>query len=342
MRRKRWIVAIPVLFLLNVPGWTQGKMTYKLSAEGGLSHSSFGPLASQQYLLARFNGQLKYFFNGEHSAWALQGSLRPDLYLAETIPSSVILQLKGEYLQQQRHGSWGVFFENQRQRLRFSGDGVDIDVFQLGARGNWFVRKGQVLTLGLGYNYRDFTAAIDNQLDALVLSLRWSGQPGDGLRCYGGLYGENFRIRSLRRRADVAGREENRGWRYGPELGLEHKKALLLSGNYRLLLHQSELTDATALEHRVRLLFGKILTAEWSLFALFDYYFRNQSYEALADAFLFYTPVDTENRFYLKLERDMGTRTDAYLKIGYVSEDFTLGTLNYAGWQGTVGIEISR
>lgn len=342
MEVRRWIVVIGLMLLPGLPGWAQGNMAYKLSAEGGVSHSSFGQLASQQYLLARFHGQLKYQVNSERSAWALQGNLRPDLYLAETVPSSVILQLKGEYLQQQRRYGWGVFFENQRQRLRFSGSGVDIDIFQLGVRGNWFFRKGQILTLGLGYNYRDFTAAVDNQLDALVLSLRWSGQLGDGLRCYGGFYGENFRIRSLRRRADVAGREENNGWRYGPELGLEHKKALLLSGSYRLLLHQSEVADATALEHRVRLLFGKILTSEWSLFALFDYYFRNQSYEALADAFLFYTPVDTENRFYLKLEKDMSTRMDAYLKIGYLSEDFTLGTLNYAGWQGTVGIEISR
>lgn len=342
MRRKQQMLTIPLLCLLSFPGWGQGKMAYKLSAEGGLSHSSFGQLATQQYLLARLNGQLRYHFNGERSAWALQGSLRPDLYLAETVPSSVILQLKGEYQQQRRRYGWDVFFENQRQRLRFSGAGIDLDIFQLGARGNWFFRKGQILTLGLGYNYRDFTAAVDNQLDALVLSLRWSGQLGDGLRGYGGFYGENFRIRSLRRRADVAGREENRGWRYGPEIGLEHRKALLLSGSYRLLLHQSELTDTNALEHRVRLLFGKILSADWSLFALFDYYFRNQSYEALADAFLFYTPVDTENRFYLKLERDMGTRTDVYVKIGYLSEDFTQESLNYAGWQGTVGIEISR
>lgn len=80
MKLKRVMFAMPLIFLLSLPGWTQGKMAYKFSAEGGVSHSSFGQLASQQYLLARFNGQLKYHFNGEHSAWALQGSLRPDLY----------------------------------------------------------------------------------------------------------------------------------------------------------------------------------------------------------------------------------------------------------------------
>lgn len=94
-------------------------------------------------------------------------------------------------------------------------------------------------------------------------------------------------------------------------------------------------------EHWIRILFGKILPGNWSIFFLLDYFFRNYSIPEDTDASLLYAPLNTENQFHLKLERELNSHTDIYLKIGYLNQNLLYNDLAFSGWQATAGLELS-
>lgn len=315
-----------------------GELSYKISGEGGGARTAFDLFTPQRFALGRFFGQLRYQEKNRSYDWMLQGNFRPELYLSTTTTAILTLNLKMQFLKKGRHFHWQFFFENKQQYLRLSENNFGIDVIQIGGQGIWPLRPGNILTLTTGYHARDFSGSFDNQIDALNAVLQWRKSIKGATRLLTGFYGETFDISSITNLTQFGSRDNNQGFRFGPEIGLMHKRNYVFNGIYRFLLHRSDITDSDAHEHHIRLLAGKLISRDWSLFFLLDYYIRDLSLENQENINLLYTPIDTENRFYIKLERELDTRSTLFFRIDYLNEDLARQGVNYSGWQGTIGL----
>lgn len=319
-----------------------GNLKYKISGEAGLTRSAISTFAEGTYFLARFEGTLRYAQAGRRNSWYIQGRLRPEIYLAQSSPSAIILNFKGGYLQRHSKFHWSLNVEAEKQRIAYSTVDITFDIFQLGGQGTWFYRPGAIFSLNINYAYRDLNSRLDHSLDAVFASVDWFPLFTLAKKISIGGYLENFHISRLQGYAAAGSEFRNRGWRYGPEFSLEYQKNFVISGNYRFLLQQSELTHSTSYEHWVRLLLGKILSPKWSAFFLMDYFFRNYSLPEGVDSNLLYAPLNTQNNIYFKLEREMSPATDLFFRIGYLNENLIYHDLTFSGWRATVGLEWSR
>lgn len=319
-----------------------GDLKYKISGEGGVSRFAISTFAEDTYLLARFEGTLRYAQSARRNSWYIQGRLRPEIYFAESSPTAIIFNFKGAYLQRHAKFHWSVNVEAEKQRIAYDVVDITFDIFQLGGQGIWFYRPGAIFSMTINYAYRDLNSRLDHSLDAAFASVDWFPFFTLTKKISIGAYLENFHISRLQGFAITGNEFRNRGWRYGPEFSLEYQKKFVISGNYRFLLHQSDLTNATAYEHWVRLLLGRILSPKWSAFFLIDYFFRDYFLPEGVDSNLLYAPLNTQNNIYFKLEREMNPAADLFFRLGYLNENLIYQDLTFSGWRVTAGLEWSR
>jgi hypothetical protein len=319
-----------------------GDLSYKVSGESGATRSAVSAYAAANYLLFRLDGLLKYSGATGTNSWAIEGRLRPELFVGETNPTALSLNFKGNYLQRYSRFHWAVDYLIEKQIVDYGVVNVNFDFFRLGGQGFWFYRSGSMISFNLGYAYRDLNSRLEQSLDAAFGALDWFPVYSLSRKVAIGAYFENFRISRLRGFTGTGRQPHNRGWRFGPQFSLGYRKKIIISANYRFLLHQSDLTRAGSYEHWVRLMFGKLLSAKWSLFFLLDYFFRDYSPVISSDTELLYAPLDNQNHLYLKLEREITPQTDLFFRVGYLNENLIYRDLTFSGWRVTVGMEWSR
>lgn len=330
------------LLAISFPNNAAGDLKYKISGEGGVSRFAVSSFAEDTYFLARFEGTLRYVQSTRRNSWYIQGRLRPEIYLAESSPTAIIFNFKGAFLQRHSKFHWSVNVEAEKQRIAYGIVDITFDIFQLGGQGTWFYRPAAIFSMDINYAYRDLNSRLDHSLDVAFASVDWFPCFTLAKKISIGAYLENFHISRLQGFSAAGNEFRNRGWRYGPEFSLEYQKKFVISGNYRFLLHQSDLTSSTSYEHWVRLLLGRILSPRWSAFFLMDYFFRDYSLPKGVDSNLLYAPLNTQNNIYFKLEREMSPAADLFFRIGYLNENLVYQDLTFSGWRVTVGLEWSR
>ncbi len=319
------------------PSVAQG-LSYRLGAEGGWSRSAFASLVTRSSPVVRLNGDVKYAGKSRQNTWFLRARFRPDIFLTDDLPTFSRFSLQGSFLQQFRATQWRFTAAHERQQISAFSSNILIRISQIGSQASWSFRRSNALQFSLDFVHRTVNDPLDSRLNALLMRLAWQRIFASSATFSAGLYLEKFEIQ----RGSATFPEQNDGWRYGPEIGLAYKHRVVLSGNYRFLWHQSDVTTSPSYEQWIRLLFGKILSPQWSFFFLTDYFFRNYTINGGAPAALVFAPLDTENRVYLKIERDFSPAVTAFFKIGFLSENFIGTEQSLSGWRGTVGVSYNN
>jgi len=85
-----------------------------------------------------------------------------------------------------------------------------------------------------------------------------------------------------------------------------------------------------------------MISGEWSVFLLADYYTRNFKTKNSTDNNLLYTPINLENRIYIKLGYELKNSFEIYLRSGYTNESLYKNNLSIKGWNIMVGIEVNK
>jgi hypothetical protein len=136
---------------------------------------------------------------------------------------------------------------------------------------------------------------------------------------------------------------KNEGWRIGPHINFNYLKSFLINFDYRFLFHLSEITKSPSYEHWIRFVAGKLLTEKWSVFFMTDYYFRKYTIgKNLNNPYIsLYTPINEDNRIYLKLAYSLLDFLEAYVKTGYFRENL-YNNYSFDGWNFLVGLEIGN
>jgi hypothetical protein len=118
---------------------------------------------------------------------------------------------------------------------------------------------------------------------------------------------------------------------------------MVISSDYRFLIHESKYTKNLSYEHWIRFVAGTIFLGEWSVFILADYYSRK--FRLLGNPeFLInplYSPLNLENRVYLKISRILTENLEAYSKVGYFKDNLYENEFSIEGWNFLLGIELS-
>ena len=313
-------------------------LSYRLGAEGGWSRSAFSSLLTRSSPVVRLNGRVKYGGKSRRNSWFLQARFRPDIFLTDDLPTFSRFSLQGSFLQKFRAARWRFTAAHERQQISAFNSDIVIGISQIGSQASWSFHRSNALQFSLDFVHRTVNDPLDSRLNAVLTRLALQRAFSSSTTFAAGLYLEKFKIQQ--RSAGFSA--QNDGWRYGPEISLAYKHRIVLSGNYRFLWHQSDVTTAPSHEQWVRLLFGKILLPQWSLFFLTDYFFRDYSIRGNAPVALVFAPLDTENRVYLKIERDISAAITTFFRIGFLSENFIATEQSLSGWRSTLGVEIKK
>ncbi|MGH1363630.1 MAG: hypothetical protein ACRBF0_08745 [Calditrichia bacterium] len=316
------------LCMLQCSILTAGSFKTRLSAEGGIYHSS-SRLISQEYLLSRLDLSANYTFVKPRLKFNMSSRLRPEMYLSSSQNLSTKFDVATALqFQPAKRFSTQIGLSYQSEQLAEASAG--IRVYELGTRLAWrmssrFISSVQIKAIG-----SEFELASSTEIDALNLAMFLEQRFRRSIKL-----SYAFHIGSYRARDPILSLQS---WRLGPQLGLSYRKSFSLDLTYRLLALRLQDKLENGVEHYFQLVAGKIVTSKWSIFLLAEGYFRDFSDTiALTDAFLF-LPSETENRFHIKLERDISDKTSFYIKSGYQRSDLLLRDVRFAGLQAVIGI----
>ena len=176
-------------------------------------------------------------------------------------------------------------------------------------------------------------------MDLFLLDAEINQQAFNGAKVVYGIYTERFFLDDQYKTENI----NNKGWRIGPHISFDYLKTFLLNFDYRFLFHISEFTKSPSYEHWIRLVAGKLLMENWSVFVLTDYYFRKYTISKnLDDPYIsLYTPINQDNRIYLKVAYSFSDILEIYFKTGYFRENL-YNNYFFAGWNILIGFEIGN
>ncbi len=316
---------------VSAEGWS-----YRLAGEGGWTRFTFTRLPARTSPLLRFDARLRHRHASPGTLWFVEGLFRPEIFLTEDIPTFTRLSLQGGLLRRHRTFQWRVGLAAERQDFSYFTERLGVYLGQGSGELLWQYRPAGALGLQTDFFFRKLNNRLETRLTAVVMNPTWRRAFSASTRLTVGVRWEKFRFRQL----PLTAPHENSGWRFGPEVAVSYQKRVAVSGNYRFLWHHSDITRSPSYEHWVRLLLGKILSQSWSAFFLVDYFFRNYHFPQAPPPGLVYAPLNTENRVYLKLERELSGHADLFVRMGYFSEGIIDRDETLSGWRATVGVEL--
>ncbi len=127
------------------------------------------------------------------------------------------------------------------------------------------------------------------------------------------------------------------GQRNGVLVSLERNQNVFFTATYQLLWHRHPAQNSTRPDHQINILLGFWLTRQWSLF-LFGAYNRISIDGNLTENALLYTPINSANRFHVKIGRDLTARTELYFRVGYEQEKLIRSAEQWQYWQLVGGL----
>lgn len=317
------------------------QVTWKTKLETGYYNSFGDGLTEQEDIQIKLEGQLKYDYkNKKQNAFAYL-RVRPEIFGLKEQMSSIRLKAFGSYSYDFDNFVGGINIISQRHI--FSGNNLDINYksFLLLGEASFNFFNNTPVNANLGYAYHNLSAE-EQTLDLIFFDTKLSQIINSYLQYGYGAYVEKFVVSSLTRTYYILQKNKNSGWRLGPKVNLSYLKDFILDFEYRFLIHLSQLTTFPSFEHWFRVVTGKIFGEQWSVFLLADYYIRKFKTKdiALTNNILLYTPMNLENRVYVKLGYEINSSTEIFFKTGYFNESIYKNNLSFEGWNGTIGIEI--
>lgn len=331
-------VFIFTLFLFDI---SKCQVSWKTSLETGYFNSTGDGFTGEEDIQIKLDGLLKYEYEKKKQNASAYVRVRPEIFGINERMRSVRLKAFGSYNYDFENWVGGLNITSQRHL--FSGKNIDINYQSFLLVGDvafeLFENIPTYVSLGNAYH----TLSADEQsLDLIFIDTKLNQVINSYLKLGYGMYGEKFSVGVIDRAFYTYKKEKNHGWRFGPKFSVNYLKGLILNFEYRFLLHGSRITHFPSYEHWLRVVAGKIIADDWSIFLLSDYYTRTFKLNnaTFTQSKLLYTPMNLENRIYLKLAYEITSKTEFFLKSGYFSESLYKDNLSLKGWNVMVGIEV--
>lgn len=330
-------------FILFLPSYSFPQIDWLINSEFGLFRSSGYGILKKEGLLSRLDGTLSYKYETDTRTASASIRARPEFYSFDNPVNSIKLKAEGSFYQLEEKFNWGLNLS--RQRNFFNDDVVNLtyDVFALVGNASWFYFDKMPLNILTGYAYQVIKGDEDYNLDLLFIDCKLLKTLSPEIRFGYGLYLERFFIENKIQLINILTNNDNNGWRIGPQLSLNYLGDLIVNIDYRLLIHESDYTEYFSYEHWVRLIAGKIFFSDWSAFLLVDYnsFFFKKSENFVEGSTPLYTPLNLENRIYLKIAYEINESFALYTKSGYFKDNLYEDKFSLEGWNAMIGIELN-
>ncbi|MDP2208880.1 MAG: hypothetical protein Q8K98_08910 [Bacteroidota bacterium] len=317
------------------------QVTWKTSLETGYYNSSGDGLSEQEDVQIKLEGQVKYNYQRKKQNASVHLRVRPEMFGLKEQLRSMRLKAFASYSYDFDNFVGGINITSQRHL--FSGKNLEIsyESFLLLSDASFKICNNTPANASLGYAYHSLSAE-EQSLDLIFFDTKLNQIINSYLKIGYGAYGEKFLVGGLTRTNYILQKNKNSGWRLGPKVNLSYIRDFIFNFEYRFLLHGSQLTAFPSFEHWLRIVTGKIFGERWSVFLLADYYTRKFKTKdlTLTENNLLYTPMNLENRIYLKLGYEINQSTEIFFKSGYFNESLYKNNLSIKGWSWMIGVEV--
>lgn len=344
MRRKLIaVIAVQLVFNMYFLSITYGQIKFRADAETGYYRSTGTNILNQNNYFNALEGQLGYNYKNENKSAGIKLRIRPEFYGIDEQLTTLKIRGDASYQQSEKNFNWG--FGINMQQYRFHGRNIDLNYnsFNLLFNSDWFIIPNFPLSLRAGYGFQKINNEGGQDLKMYLFNLGTSKQISEFSSIGAGIYLERFNIsgEGINFFNNVT---LNKGWRYGPQIVIAYIKDIIFNFEYRFLLHNSSLTNNISYEQTVRLVAGKLLSDEWSVFALVDLYFRKfrLNNQSTGNLNLIYNSMNIDDRIYVKLAYELNNFCELYLRSGYLKENLVNSRFSYSGLNTILGIEISN
>ncbi len=338
--RKIVLLSICLVSFNGLP--VHAQLGLKFSGEMGPFHGKGFGGSGNDYFTSRMDFRANYKHEDRKNIWSLRLRIRPKIYGLTNSTSIIKYSADGDYWHRTQKLSWGLSFSRERYHYGNTSLDLNFDVLQLQGTTLWTVSHNQNLLLYFKYAYRDLTSSLRNSLDALVMGGKINWSLSRYSRLGGGVYAERYTISNDINVSFDQNQLENSGWRLGPEFSYEFQKNHVFRFKYRFLHYRSELSADLNTEHSIRVLFGKILNRRWSVFLLLDTYLRDLPAFGDSLKYAVYTPLNTENNLYGKIDYRLNRQTSIFFKLEYSKDELFFQDLAFTSRQSTIGVEFKK
>ena len=339
---KQHLLHFVILFIVLVTPSVKAQLSWKVNAEAGYYNSSSNSILNTGDFLTRFEGKLGYQHQYKRNSASVQFKFRPEIYGFEKQMTSLKFKGIGSYSQNLDDLNWGINLTRQIHKFTFPNLDFTYDILILRGDLTLFTIHDFPISVNLGYAYQNFSSAADQNLDLLFAEVKLTPLLNQYFKIGYGFYAEKFLIENQLSFYEGQNSQANSGLRIGPAVDLNYLKDFIFNVQYRILLHNSDLTGYPSYEQWIRLVAGKIFFQRFSAFLLVDYYSRKFRFNNESDDknLLVYTPLNLENHFHIKAAYDLKKTMEIYLKGGYFQENLIFNNLSFNGWNLILGMEL--
>jgi len=341
MRAASLVSILAVAFNMNL---SFGQLSWKINLEAGSYSTSNSILKEKSDFSLRSEGDVKYNYETQSSKSFLQLKVRPEIFGISNKLYALKLKASGGFVQTYENYDWGVNFSAQNHS--YSGESISANFtsYFLQTNISYPISNTSVLLPNAGYAYQNIDFNGRRSIDIIFMDLKLESSFNQYFRFGYGLYGEKFTLLNEQYLFNRSNENTNSGFRIGPQISVNYIRSLIISGEVRFLIHESKVTRYPSYEQLFRFVGGKILTEDLTLMLLIDFYTRNftEKFSNRSESNLLYTPINLENRFYLKLSYDFDDSLELFSKVGYSKEYLYDRDLSLSGWNVSVGISLNN
>ncbi len=332
-----------LFLILCISPVTFSQVEWRLNSEVGLFRSSGYGILREETLLTRLDGFIKYKFEDDKRTASLSLRGRPEFYGSDNPINSIKVKGEADYFQVQKNFNWGINLSRQRNFFNNINYDFTYDVFTLVGDLSWFISDITTLNTSGGYAFQTIKGNEEYNLNLFFADIKFVSPIVSNIKFGYGFYAERFFIKNEIDRESMPEEFKNDGLRVGPQLSFNYLQDLIFNVDYRMLMHKSEFVDNLSYEHWIRVVAGKIFFDNWSAFLLIDYnsFSFKKAENYIEGVTPLYTPLNLENRIYIKLAYEISSSFELYTKGGYFKDNLYEDTFSLEGWNALIGIELS-
>lgn len=318
------------------------QFSLKFNLESGIYGTLNEPPENQIKIESRMDGKLKYNYHDDNRVASIELRARPEIFGINNGLTSLKLKSAGSYYQYEKSFNWGINFSGQSHNFHSSEISSKYKMLDISGDISKILDSLNSILLKFGYSNRIKNTSASLDIELIFADVMWLQNFGPGLNFGYGIYIEKFSSNYDAGFIFNNYLKQNNGLRYGPAIMVDFLGSFILRGNYYLLIHDSDITKSTSLEHQVNLAFGKKIANKLSLILLIDYYqnqfrFKNNFNTEKH----LYFPSNLENQISAKIAYDIGSVTELYAKSGYFNIDLQENESSFSGWNSVLGIQFS-
>ncbi len=319
------------------------QFSFNANSEFGYYKNSGSGIFRKNDFTTRLDLNGKYEYEVDENYFSASAGIKPELYGFKDNLKGIKFSGKGSYYDNSDALMWGINFSAQKNIFKAEGVDINTDLVFLTSDFYFDLSDSFPLHLMVGYAYQKYNYSVKKNFDILFLDCRYEENLFDDIGFYSGLFSERFVISNKSNLSYSNFSDKNKGWRLGPQIGINYLQSFLLKCEYRILFHFSDITKEPSFEQNYKVLAGTHLYKNLSAFLLVDFYIRNFNLKKDFSQvrYIIYSPMNSENRFYLKLLYDIDEKFGLYTRYGYRKEILDYFDSYLEGWSLVLGIEFN-